>query len=143
LPTILDTVGLDNNTSSMHGRSFRPVLEGDSDNHRDLVITGFHEGADRCIRDREWSLILRPDDEPDELYHLPSDPRERENLIDERLDVAERMARAFGSYFFNSPRPAVIKGSQHVLLAQGSAGQQSRTVKGVQGKYETASGSGN
>ncbi len=140
LPTALDTLGLSNNTSAMHGRSFRPVLEGDSDDHRDMVITGFHEGADRCVRDREWSLVLRPENEPDELYHLPSDPRERHNLIDERRDVAERMARAFGTYFFNSPRSAVIKGSQHILLAESAAGQQPQAVAGIQGKYETAAG---
>lgn len=120
LPTILDLLGLGHNCQAMHGRSFRPVLEGDRDEHRQTIITGYHAGEDRCIRDRCWSLILRPADQPDELYYLPEDPHEQVNRLDEAPDEARRLASAYGRYFFKRGR------SPH--------------LKGVQGQYEVASG---
>ena len=120
LPTLLDLLRMGNNTASMHGRSFLPVLYGDTDIHRDAIITGYHEGFDRCMRDRTWSYIQRPKGEPDELYNLVEDPKEGVNLIDEHPEEAQRLASAFGSVF------------------QCGAGQVE--IKGVQGKYELASG---
>lgn len=125
LPTLLDLMGLANESEDMHGRSFRSVLEGDADTFRQTVITGYHEGADRAIREhrdgRRWSLILRPEGEPDELYDLDADPRERTNLIDQQHEVAVRLAARFGAAYFR--RQARVT-----------------TVKGVQGAYEIASG---
>ncbi len=122
LPSLLDVMGLGNNISSMHGKSFRSVLEGDAEHFHEAIITGFKEGGDRCMRDETWSYISRPGDEPDELYHLLDDPRETKNLIDEHPEEATRLASQFGSYFRR-------KGSGPI------------SVKGVQGKYEMASGS--
>jgi len=121
LPTLLDVVGLSNNSTSMHGRSFLPVLRGDADQHRDVIITGYYEAPDRCIRDQTWSYIQRPQGQPDELYNLVDDPYERTNLIDEYPDEARRLAMMFGSYFRRGGR-----------MVQ---------VKGIQGKYELASSS--
>ena len=125
LPTILDFLGLKNNTSSMHGRSFLPVLEGETDEHRETVIVGYHEGVDRCIRDGEWSLIQRPEGEPDELYNLVRDPKEKRNLIEEYPEEAERLSSAFGRYFRRRRGKTISK----VL-----------DDRGIQGKYELASG---
>jgi len=119
LPTILEMLELRNNTASMHGRSFLPVLENETDEHRKAVIVGYHEGADRCIRDLEWSYIQRPEGEPDELYNLIKDPKEKTNLIDENPEEAQRLSSLFGRYFRR------IEG---------------RIIKGIQGKYEVASG---
>ncbi len=121
LPTVLDGLELGNNTSSMHGESFISVLKGDKDSHRDVIITGYHEGADRCIRDSTWSYIQRPTGEPDELYNLIDDPREQVNLIDQFPNEAVRLASSFGNYFRQQGGAAI--------------------VKGIQGKYEIASGS--
>ncbi len=118
LPTILDVLGWGNETSAMHGRSFRRVLEGDSDGHRGAVIVGYHAAHDRCVRDQTWSYIRRPEDEPDELYNLEDDPRETRNLVDEHPEEARRLASSFGPYFFRG------------RVAQ---------VKGIQGRYEMGS----
>lgn len=120
LPTLLELLGLSDNASAMHGASFAPVLSGDSDQHRSTIITGYYEATDRCIRDATWSYIARPDGEVDELYNLVEDPHERVNLIDQYPQEARRLARAFGSYF--------RRGAPQV------------EVKGIQGKYELASG---
>lgn len=124
LPTLLDLLGMSNNVTSMHGRSFLSVIQGDSDTHRDVIITGYHEALDRCVRDQTWSYVQRPAGEPDELYNLVEDPRERANLIDQHPEEARRLARAFGSYFR-------LQSQRGVSLTQ---------VKGIQGRYELASG---
>lgn len=41
----------------------------------------------KCIRTSEYKLIVGTDGR-EELYHLPSDPTESHNLIDERIEVA-------------------------------------------------------
>jgi arylsulfatase A-like enzyme len=120
LPTLLELLGMSDNASAMHGVSFAPVLSGDSDQHRTTIITGYHEATDRCIRDATWSYIARPAGEADELYNLVEDPHERVNLIDQHPQEARRLARAFGSYF--------------------RRGAPQTEVKGIQGKYELASG---
>ncbi|MBI4531026.1 MAG: sulfatase [Candidatus Latescibacteria bacterium] len=119
LPTLLDLMGFGNNIDSMHGRSFKPVVLGEKDTHRDAVICGYHEGVDRCIRDATWSYVQRPECEVDELYHLQDDPRETRNRIDDHKEEAIRLASRFGSYWRRQP---------------------TRFVKGVQEKYEVASG---
>jgi arylsulfatase A-like enzyme len=119
LPTILELMGQKNNTEAMHGKSFVPVLKGKTNEHRQAIITGYHEGFDRCIRDKKWSYIARPDEEPDEFYNIQDDPRETKNMIDECHQEALRLSKMFGSYFYRIPRLA---------------------IKGLQGRYEMASG---
>jgi len=115
LPTLLEFLGLGNNTHSMHGRSFLPVLMGKSDEHRKYAISGYYEAIDRCTRDSRWSYIQRPEGQPDELYDLIEDPKETKNLVDEEPEEAKRLASAFGGYFKR---------------------YENRFVKGLQGKYE-------
>ena len=119
LPTILDVLGLQSNSSSMHGKSFLAVLENEASEHREAMIAGYHDGIDRCIRDQERSYIQRPEGEPDELYNLVKDPKENVNLIDDHPEEAQRLSSLFGQYY----RRAGV-----------------RVVKGVQGRYEVASG---
>ncbi|MEM2926655.1 MAG: sulfatase [Candidatus Bathyarchaeia archaeon] len=119
LPTILEALGLKGNIGSMHGKSFLSILEGENDHHRKAIITGYHEGIDRCIRDEEWSYIQRPEGEPDELYNLLEDPKERVNVIDEYPEEAQRLSSLYGSYYRRI---------------------DTKVVKGIQGKYEVASG---
>ncbi len=114
LPTLLELMGLKREWC-MQGRSFAKVVLGEKDEHRDAAIMGYHEAVDRCIRDKEWSLILRPEGQPDELYNLKEDPKETKNLIDERRDVAARLMSKFGTYFFREER---------------------RIIRGLQGRYE-------
>ena len=124
LPTVLDLLGMGNSATAMHGRSFLPVLRGDQDTHREAMITGFHEGVERCLRDATWSYIQRPPGEPEELYNLVKDPHERTNVIQEHPEEARRLAGAFGSYY-------------RLQLGKGISETE---VRGIQGKYELASG---
>ncbi len=118
LPTILDLLEMRNDTLAMHGRSFRALLEGDAEAHRQAVISGYHPGQERCVRDEVWSYVRRPEGQPDELFNLEEDPREKHNVIDEQAEEARRLASQFGPYFFQTPV---------------------REIKGLQGRYEMGS----
>jgi len=80
--------------------------------HRNYVISGYHEAVDRCIRNREWSYVKRPEGQPDELYYLIDDPKEKRNVIDERKDVALKLASYYGLYFHRVEKPWIVKGLQ-------------------------------
>lgn len=116
LPTLLDAAGLGNNATAMQGSSLLPLIRGDVARLRATTISGYHSGQDRCIRDETWSLVLRPGDQPDELYDLVRDSKERKNVIQEYPEVAQRLARPLGPVYSTSSRP----------------------VKGLQGSFEVA-----
>ncbi|MBM3190799.1 MAG: sulfatase [Chloroflexi bacterium] len=116
LPTLLDALGMGNNLDALPGKSLMPVITGKMTDIRQAVISGYHEAPDRCVRDKVWSYIRRPEGEPDELYNLMDDPQETTNLIDRRPQEAQRLAGMFGSLY-------ALKGAP---------------VKGIQGKYEVA-----
>jgi arylsulfatase A-like enzyme len=119
LSTLFDIIGLGNNAYSMHGKSFLSVLEAETDKHQKAIITGYYEGVERCIRDNTWSYVQRPEGEPDELYNLIKDPNEKVNLIDKFPEEAQKLSALFG----RSYRQTLTK-----------------TIKGIQGRYELASG---
>ncbi|MBN1402596.1 MAG: sulfatase [Anaerolineae bacterium] len=116
LPTVLDALGLGNNLEALPGKSLMPIIRGEAEAVREVVLSGYHQAPDRCIRDKVWSYIRRPEGEPDELYHLIDDPHETANLIDEHPGQAQRLAGMFGSLY-------ALKGEP---------------VKGIQGRYEVA-----
>jgi len=116
-PTLLDLLEFPESLEAMHGRSFRAVLERDADEHREAIITGYHEGVDRCIRTKRLSFIERPSGVRDELYDLEKDPREQRNIIETHREEADRLARAFGRLYRSRRRRAT----------------------GIQGKYELSS----
>ncbi len=132
LPTVLDYMGLAGNTHDMHGSTLRPVIEGETDDHRETVLIGYHEGVDRCIRNKRWSLIVRPADEMDELYDLEKDPKEQTNLIAHRGDVVADLRDRYGAIYFQMGRPGEAR--NHGQVSEGE------NVLGVQGAYEMSSG---
>lgn len=98
LPTILEIMDLKKETQAMSGKSFWPVVEGEKEKIRDYIVTGYHESYHRCIRDKEWSLIVHPEGEENELYNLKEDPRETKNLINKYPEKAEGLLSYLGRY---------------------------------------------
>lgn len=90
-PTILDLAGAEI-PAAVQGRSFVPLLKGKTpDDWRDAFLYEyFYE--DRysiksdivAARTEDWKLVTYPDFGPQavELYHLPADPHEMHNLVD-------------------------------------------------------------
>ena len=132
LPTVLDYMGLKSSSHDMHGTSLRPVIEGESDHHRPSVLVGYHEGIDRVIRTKRWSLIVRPDNEMDELYDLKNDPQERENVLTGHPDITADLRGQYGKVYFQVGRPG--EGRNHGQVSNGD------NVLGLQGAYEMSSG---
>ena len=64
---------------------------GEKTKLRDCVVTGFHDSQHRCVRDESWSLIVRPADQPSELYNLVEDPGEQHNVLQAHPEQAERL----------------------------------------------------
>jgi arylsulfatase A-like enzyme len=117
LPTLLDALRIPYDQEAFHGRSLLPLIRSEGPSLRESIITGYYGAHDRCIRTETWSLILRPHDQPDELYHLVDDSTEGHNRIDEHPDVAQELTRRFANFYMRGRQPA---------------------VKGVQGRYEVA-----
>jgi arylsulfatase A-like enzyme len=96
-PTVLDLLGLPALSAGMTGRSLRPLLHGGPLPPKEaLYLTECTWMRKRGWRTPEWKLIeaLEPDiygKPPVELYHLPGDPGEHQNLADQRPDVVERL----------------------------------------------------
>ena len=114
LPTQIELLGFQEDAIPLAGRSFLPVLTGEKKG-RNAVIMGYHEALDRCVRDGRYSYVSRPAGQPDELYDLEEDPREKRNLIDERPEEARRLAKVLRGVWAHTPQSY---------------------VKGLQGKYE-------
>jgi arylsulfatase A-like enzyme len=87
-PTIVDLAGVDV-PEEFNGYSLRPLLEGDGEWPRTHVI-GDHTDRDGefryAYRDHEWKFIQINDRE--QLYHLPEDPDERRNVLEDHPEVA-------------------------------------------------------
>jgi arylsulfatase A-like enzyme len=123
LPTIFDILGFGNNSAAMHGKSYLPVIKGDTDKHRESTLTGFFSSPHCVIRDEKWSYIHRDGTvATDELYDLVNDPREKNNVIIKHKKEADRLKAQHGRYFVLNP-------GKHVDV-------------GLQEKYELGSSSG-
>lgn len=91
----------------IHGRSWVPLLHGDTEGWRDAWYYEYNYEEPfpytpnvRGIRTDEWKFMYSPPGDGSaprykaELYHLPSDPGEEHNLIDDpRFDDVEQRLR--------------------------------------------------
>ena len=103
LPSILDFLGIENETATMNGKSILPVINNKEKSIRDYIVTGYNESEHRCIRTKEWSFILRPNPENNELYNLISDTEERENVIRKYPRIAKDLEKKVCSYMYTPP----------------------------------------
>lgn len=103
LPTWLDALGRGPATHDLSGHSLMPVIRGEAEAVREATISGYYGAPDRCVRDRRYSYVLRPGGQPDELYDLVEDPRETNNIIGRKPEVADRLAAQFPAIYFPEP----------------------------------------
>ncbi|PLP31103.1 choline-sulfatase [Klebsiella pneumoniae] len=102
--TFLDYAGAER-PEGMTARSFRSLLEGKTDTHRDYVLSGLSNW--RMVRDKRYKLIEGFDpaqqkgygsvpkgaERPVVLFDLLTDPGENENVAGAHLDIVEQMKR--------------------------------------------------
>jgi arylsulfatase A-like enzyme len=95
LPTLLDLVGAPL-PANIHGRSLKPALHHGEQLRLEAYLEAFlrirSDPRDRRVgwRTEEWKYIYAPQNPrlPEELYHLPNDPRERRNVATRQPKIA-------------------------------------------------------
>jgi arylsulfatase A-like enzyme len=126
VPTVLDFLGFSAGLAPP-GRSLLRLLDGPPLDQESLAFSeDVWIGAEtRAARSREWKLVERGEPLPEPfvdrdtrrtiaraldavgprmLFHLPSDPRERENRMGAGEPVAERLASALAARLVRGPR---------------------------------------
>ena len=96
-PTVLDLVGAES-VASLHGRSLVPELRGVPSPARDVIVDlpedEYNERRRALIHERT-KLIAFGNDVRFALYDLEADPKESEDLIRKRPDLADDMRRRY------------------------------------------------
>ena len=111
MPTILDLAGVEQPEGShIHGKSVAGFARGEPGEGREMVVSAvplMNPGQDLAVVDSyyrvvrefqpvtitvpDWSMLYSARDEPVELYHLPSDPRQQKNVADENPGTVREM----------------------------------------------------
>lgn len=112
MPTALSLLGI--NYSLVDGENVWPLVIGERERIRDHVVIGWASGPPApwgraSVRDEEWNYVTAIDrDDPNaELYHLPSDPEEHDNVISDYPDVVAKQ-RARLEAVLGQPLPATL-----------------------------------
>jgi N-acetylgalactosamine-6-sulfatase len=104
LPTIAALAGVDaTDDSSLDGEDMSQALLGrPQDRARPLMwewrFRIFGDMVHRCpmlaIREGRWKLLMNPDRSRIELYDIPKDPTELDNVAGRHREVVDRLSRA-------------------------------------------------
>ncbi len=96
LPTIADLLDMELQTE-IDGISFLPTLFGEPEQEQhDYLYWEFHERNGRqAVRQGDWKLVrynvFQPEESTLELYHIPSDPGEQNNIAEANMDIVEEL----------------------------------------------------
>ena len=115
MPTVLALADVEI-PDKVQAHSLKPILDGE-DEGRDFVVTTWpianvgkrtraidmverviKEPQPSTITSGEWSMLYSCQGESVELYHLPSDPKQKKNLFHDRRDIAENLLKKFSSH---------------------------------------------
>lgn len=100
LPTVCELVGVDA-PEDVDGESMADVFRGESRDRESLLLwerrfNNFDSPLNRSptlsIREGTWKLLMNPDRSRVELYNVPADPSEMNDLSEDRPEVRERLA---------------------------------------------------
>jgi arylsulfatase A-like enzyme len=78
---------------ALDGRSLLPALLGKPNtNAHEFLYWEFHErGFQQAVRMGDWKAVRSAQGAPLELYHLPTDPAEQENVAGKKPEVVARI----------------------------------------------------
>jgi arylsulfatase A-like enzyme len=119
LPTICAITGLEPpNVGGLDGEDLSAAFRGESMVRKKPLFwefrTGvagevFHHSPMLSVRDGDWKLLMNPDRSRIELYNIPEDPTELNNLADRRKRTARRMERQALAWQATLPKGVVAK----------------------------------
>ena len=94
LPTVLTALGQPPSDAA-HGHDLMPLLRGEVTQVRDYACLGM-DGEEFAIRTLEWHYLMPVEVDPNEprgpeLYRKPEDRWDQNNVIEENLEIAERL----------------------------------------------------
>jgi len=108
MPTLLDFLGIENPcTEHLPGKSFAPLLRGESCPGRDEVVIFEEYGPVRMIRNERHKYIHRYPYGPHELYDLSDDPGEETNQLEnpEFKETLDEMRSRLADFFYKYVNP--------------------------------------
>ena len=108
LPTLLDVAGIPPACAGpLPGRSFLPLLRGDTMPGEEQVVVYDEYGPVRMMRTRDWKYVHRSAYGPHELYDLLNDPGEERNQVDEpaHAGTVQAMRAALHDWFLGYADP--------------------------------------
>lgn len=77
---------------TIDGRDMLPLLKGESASPHERFFY-FHGAQLQGVREGEWKLLKRGEDEKVELYHLGRDPGERYNVAEKHEEIVRRLTK--------------------------------------------------
>ena len=125
MPTVLDIMGQEIPTQ-VEGQSLLPMMKDTSVKGREFVISThpfsnpaqiIHSvdgqeretvGSDTTITTDEWSLLYSPEPGQSWLYHLPSDPKQENNVITEHPEVAQELHQQLVKFLRETNVPTLL-----------------------------------
>lgn len=89
MPTLLDCAGLAT-PDTVQGRSLLPVIRNEAAGD-EAIATYSERGPARRLRTREWAWVSRDGEGHEQLYYLPDDPHELNNLADAKPQIIKKL----------------------------------------------------
>lgn len=134
MPTLLDYLGLENpQAENLPGRSFVPVLQGESEQGNERIVIYDEYGPVRMIRTPQWKYVHRYPYGPHELYRLDNDPHESVNLVEQTgfQNVVVAMRAQLQDWFMQYTDPQ-RDGRHEPVTGQGQFNMAGPAGRGVQ-----------
>lgn len=108
-PTILDLLGIAR-PEQFQGRSLRALIEEDTDHAAGAQAQSvmFRDNVNfLSLRSGDWKVLLKVRDGENyyELYHIPSDPKELDNLFESNRTVADSLKAALTGWIEQNFNP--------------------------------------
>jgi len=109
MPTLLEAAGLPI-PATCQGIPLAPLVRGEVEDTRDCVVTYSEAGPCYRLRTREWAYVYRSEPGHDQMYYLPDDPYELNNLADTDAGVTmqEQLRNRLLSWFIVNHAPSHI-----------------------------------